>query len=208
MALDAALIASATLMGLAGTPHCAAMCSAPCALAGGRRPLRLLVGRLLGYTAGGVIAAASAEALARAGQGIALLQPAWALLQAAMLLLGLTLLVRGRMPVWLGNLNWRPQPRHAFVTGMAWVAMPCGLLHAALLLSSLSASPLSGGAAMAGFALASTPGLVIAPLWRARLLRRGAGGEVLALRLAGLALAFGAAWGLGHGVWQRLALAC
>ena len=28
MALDAALIASATLMGLAGTPHCAAMCGA------------------------------------------------------------------------------------------------------------------------------------------------------------------------------------
>ena len=144
MALDAALIASATLMGLAGTPHCAAMCSAPCALAAGRQPLRLLVGRLLGYTAGGVIAAASAEALARASQGMSLLQPAWALLQAAMLLLGLTLLVRGRMPVWLGNLNWRPQPRHAFVTGMAWVAMPCGLLHAALLLSSLSASPLIG----------------------------------------------------------------
>lgn len=66
MALDAALIASATLMGLAGTPHCAAMCSAPCTLAAGPRPARLLAGRLLGYTAGGAIVAASAEALARA----------------------------------------------------------------------------------------------------------------------------------------------
>ena len=208
MALDAALIASATLMGLAGTPHCAAMCSAPCALAAGPRPARLLAGRLLGYTAGGAVVAASAEALARASQGIALLQPAWALLQAAMLLLGLTLLVRGRMPVWLSAVNWRPQPRHAFFTGMAWVAMPCGLLHAALLLAGLSGSVAGGGLAMAGFALASTPGLVVAPLWRARLLKRGVGGEMLALRLAGLALALGAGWALGHGVWQRVLLAC
>ena len=206
--MDAALILSATLMGLAGMPHCAAMCSAPCALAAGRRPTRLLAGRLLGYATGGAVAAASAQALASASQNVTLLQPAWALLQAALLLFGLTLLVRGRVPAWLGAMNWRPQPRHAIATGIARVAMPCGLLHAALLLAGLSGSPLSGAAAMAGFALASTPGLVIAPLWRARLLKRGAGGEVLALRLAGLMLAAGAALGLVHGVWQRLLLAC
>ncbi|KQV89026.1 sulfite exporter TauE/SafE family protein [Pelomonas sp. Root1237] len=206
--MDAALVLSATLMGLAGMPHCAAMCSAPCALAAGHRPVRLLAGRLLGYAAGGAVAAASAQALARVSQSVTLLQPAWALLQAALLLFGLTLLVRGRVPAWLGAVRWRPQPRHAFATGIAWVAMPCGLLHAALLLAGLSGSPVSGAAAMAGFALASTPGLVIAPLWRARLLKQGAGGEVLALRLAGLMLAAGAAWGLVHGVWQRLLLAC
>lgn len=206
--MDAALVLSATLMGLAGMPHCAAMCSAPCALAAGHRPVRLLAGRLLGYAAGGAVAAASAQALARVSQSVTLLQPAWALLQAALLLFGLTLLVRGRVPAWLGAMRWRPQPRHAFATGIAWVAMPCGLLHAALLLAGLSGSPLSGAVAMAGFALASTPGLVIAPLWRARLLKRGTGGEVLALRLAGLMLAAGAAWGLVHGVWQRLLLAC
>lgn len=208
MSADAALVVSATLMGLAGMPHCAAMCSAPCALAGGQRPTRLLLGRVLGYTAGGVVAAASAEALARASQSVTLLQPAWALLQAALLLFGLTLLLQGRVPAWLGAVRWRPQPRHAFMTGLAWVAMPCGLLHAALLLAGLSGSPLSGGLAMAGFAVASTPGLVIAPLWRARLLRRGPAGDVLALRLAGLALALGAGWGLAHGVWQRVMLAC
>lgn len=208
MAGDIALVVSATLMGLAGMPHCAAMCSAPCALAGGQRPARLLAGRVLGYTAGGVVAAASAEALARASQGVALLQPAWALLQAALLLFGLMLLLQGRVPAWLGAVRWRPQPRHAFATGLAWVAMPCGLLHAALLLAGLSGSPLSGGAAMAGFALASAPGLVVAPLWRARLLKRGPAGDVLALRLAGLMLALGAGWGLAHGVWQRVMLAC
>lgn len=208
MGLDAALIASAALMGLAGTPHCAAMCSAPCALASGQRPWRLLAGRLLGYAAGGAVAAASAQALARASQGVALLQPAWVLLQAVMLMLGLTLLVRGRMPAWLGAMPWRPQPRHAFATGLAWVAMPCALLHAALLLAALSGSVAGGAAAMAAFALASTPGLAIAPLWRARLLKRGGSGDMLALRLAGLALVVGAAWALGHGVWQRVQLAC
>lgn len=206
--MDAALIASATLLGLTGMPHCAAMCGAPCALAGGPRPAKLLLGRLMGYGAAGAVAAASAQALARASQGLALLQPAWALLQAALLLLGLTLLVRGRMPVWLGSLRWRPLPRHAFATGLGWVAMPCGLLHAALLLASLSGSVAGGAAAMAGFAAASTPALVVAPLWRARLLRPGPGGDVLALRLAGLALAGAAAWALGRGVWQRLVLAC
>lgn len=206
--MDAALVASATLMGLAGMPHCAAMCSAPCALAGGRRPVRLLAGRVLGYAVGGAVAAASAEALARASQAATLLQPAWALLQSALLLLGLTLLVRGRMPVWLSAVPRQAQPRHAFVKGLAWVAMPCGLLHAALLLASLSGSVAGGAAAMGGFALASTPGLLMAPLWRAKLLKRGADGDVLALRLAGLALTAGAAWGLAHGVWQRVLLAC
>ncbi|MDR7331966.1 sulfite exporter TauE/SafE family protein [Roseateles asaccharophilus] len=206
--MDAALVASATLMGLAGMPHCTAMCSAPCALAGGRRPVKLLAGRVLGYALGGAAAAASAEALARASQGATLLQPAWALLQSALLLLGLTLLVRGRMPLWLSAVPRQAQPRHVFFKGTAWVAMPCGLLHAALLLASLSGSVAGGAAAMGGFALASTPGLLMAPLWRAKLLKRGEGGDVLALRLAGLALAAGAGWGLAHGVWQRVLLAC
>ncbi|MFG6439217.1 sulfite exporter TauE/SafE family protein [Roseateles sp. LKC17W] len=206
--MDLALILSVALLGLAGMPHCAAMCSAPCALAGGRRPFKLLAGRVLGYAAGGAAAAASAQLLAQATQGITLLQPAWALLQAALLLFGLLLLVRGRMPAWLGSIRWRPQPRHALVTGVAWVLMPCGLLQGALLMASLTGSALSGGVAMAGFALASTPGLLLGPLWRARLLKRGADGDVLALRLAGLTLAIGAGWGLAHGVWQRVALAC
>jgi len=206
--VNLALIASAALLGLAATPHCAAMCSAPCALAGGRRPASLMTGRLLGYSAGGAVVAASAGLLARASQGVSLLQPAWVFLQVAMLLLGVTLLVRGRMPVWLERVRWRPQPRHAFFTGLAWVAMPCGLLHAALLLASLSGSVAGGAAAMGAFALASTPGLVVAPLWRARLLRRGARGEVLAMRLAGVGVTAGAAWGLAHGVWQRVLLAC
>lgn len=207
--LDVALITSAALMGLAGTPHCALMCSAPCALAarGAQQQTRLLIGRVLGYAAGGALAAASAQVLGELSQGAAVLKPAWAMLQAAVLLLGLSLLVRGRAPGWLGAVRWQPKPRHAFGTGLAWVVMPCGLLHAALLLSALSSSPLSGAAAMAAFAVTSTLGLVVAPALRSRLPQR-AGDATTALRLAGLGMAVASGWALGHGIWQQVLLVC
>ena len=209
MGLDAALIGSAALMGLAGAPHCALMCSTPCALAARsrREQTRLLIGRLLGYGAAGGVAAASAQALARMSDGAAVLQPLWALLQAALLVLGVSLVVRGRVPVWLANTRWRPAPGRSFTTGLAWVAMPCGLLHAALLLAALSNSPLGGGLAMAAFAVTSTLGLAVAPAWLARLPRR-VGDASPALRLAGLGLALASGWALAHGVWQRIALLC
>ncbi|RZJ09793.1 MAG: sulfite exporter TauE/SafE family protein [Rubrivivax sp.] len=205
----AALIASAALMGLAAAPHCALMCSTPCALAAGKRDeqLRLLVGRLLGYSGAGVVAAASAQALSRMSQGAAVLQPLWALLQAALLVLGLSLVIRGRVPVWLANARWRPAAGRSFATGLAWVAMPCGVLHAALLMSALSNSPLEGGLAMAAFAVTSTLGLAVAPVWIAKLPRR-VGDASPALRLAGLGLVAASGWALGHGVWERLTQGC
>lgn len=209
MGLDVALTGSAALMGLAAAPHCALMCSTPCALAASRRDeqMRLLAGRLLGYSTAGMVAAASAQALASLSQGAAVLQPLWALLQAALLVLGLSLVLRGRVPVWLDNARWRPAPGRSFVAGLAWVAMPCGVLHAALLMSALSNSPLGGGLAMAAFALTSTLGLAVAPAWIARLPRR-LGEPSPALRLAGLGLVAASGWALGHGVWEKLTLVC
>ena len=61
--MDQALFLSAVLMGLAGTPHCLAMCGAACtAAAGGGRARNLLpfhLGRLVAYAAAGAVAAAS-----------------------------------------------------------------------------------------------------------------------------------------------------
>ncbi|MCE4553587.1 sulfite exporter TauE/SafE family protein [Roseateles cellulosilyticus] len=209
MSLDLALIGSAALMGLGAAPHCALMCSTPCALAARKREeqQRLLVGRLLGYSTAGAVAAASAQALAHMSQGAAVLQPLWALLQAALLVLGLSLVVRGRVPVWLANVRWRPAPGRSLATGLAWVAMPCGVLHAALLLSALANSPLGGGLAMAAFAVTSTLGLTVAPAWIARLPRR-VGDASPALRLAGVGLAAASGWALVHGVWERVAQLC
>ena len=209
MSLDVALIGSAALMGLAAAPHCALMCSTPCALAarGRREQGRLLAGRLVGYALAGVAVAASAQLLARMSQGAAVLQPLWVLLQAALLVFGVSLVVRGRVPVWLANVRWRPTPGRSFATGLAWIAMPCGLLHAALLLAALSDSPLGGGLAMAAFAVTSTLGLTIAPAWVARLPRR-VGDASPALRLAGLGLVAASGWALAHGVWQRIQAYC
>ncbi|MBY0234949.1 MAG: sulfite exporter TauE/SafE family protein, partial [Burkholderiaceae bacterium] len=103
--LDVALAGSALLMGLAGVPHCLAMCGATCAAAGGRAPVSFQLGRLVGYAAAGAVAAASVQLLAQMGQASALLRPLWVMLHVAALMLGLALLWRGQLPAWLARLG-------------------------------------------------------------------------------------------------------
>jgi uncharacterized protein len=86
-----------------------------------------------------------------------------------------------------------------------WVAWPCGLLQSALLVAALTGDPAAGAVAMAGFAAASTPGLVLAPwLWR----RLGPGSDGWAIRAGGGLLAAAALFSLTHGLWQRVAAWC
>ena len=66
--MDLTLAATALLMGLAGGPHCVAMCGAACAGIGRTRPGQggralwvFQAGRLLGYSALGALAAASMQ---------------------------------------------------------------------------------------------------------------------------------------------------
>jgi sulfite exporter TauE/SafE len=105
---------------------------------------------------------------------------------------------------------WRGVARSGGI-GLAWVAWPCGLLQSALLVAALANTAGQGALVMAGFAAASSLGLVAGPaLWR----RIGGGaGSVWwsgkpAVRLAGLALAAASAWALGHGLWMRVAAWC
>ena len=101
-----ALVLAAGLMGLAGLPHCAAMCAAPCAAAtracGPDRAVlpAFHLGRLAGYATAGAVAAASAGALRQWLGAVPALRSFWVLLQLAMLALGLWMLLRGRMPLW------------------------------------------------------------------------------------------------------------
>lgn len=231
--LDASLAVSAALMGLAGTPHCLAMCGATCAAAGGRSPLSFQLGRLLGYTAAGAVAAASVQLLGQMGQATALLRPLWVLVHVAAFLLGLALLWRGRQPAWLervgqgvgrqvqvpaaslrqGGLALAAPARaaRAGLAGLAWVAWPCGLLQSALLVAALASGPLQGGAVMAGFALTSGAGLALGPWLLSRLgagKADGAGGLRLSVRLGGLGLAAASGWALTHGLWEQLAAFC
>lgn len=104
--MDAALIASAALLGLAGAPHCTAMCAAPCTAivgAGGARAQAAFhTARVASYAMAGAVVAASAGALAGLAQWSPVLRPLWTLLQVAALGLGLWLLWQGRQPAWLG----------------------------------------------------------------------------------------------------------
>jgi sulfite exporter TauE/SafE len=231
--MDAALWLSGLLMGLAGIPHCMAMCGASssavmarCAPGHQARSAGLAfhAGRVAGYAAVGAVAASSVAALKLLGESAPALRPLWGLLQAAALALGLWLLVTGRQPAWmsaqprlpspqLSDAGWQrvAGPARAGLFGAAWVAWPCGLLQSALIVSTLASTPLSGAVVMGGFALASSPGLgLVALAWFG-----GAGGRAVGLarsawvvRFSGLCLCLAASWSLGHGVWQRVIAFC
>ena len=184
--MDQALLLSAVLLGLAGTPHCLAMCGAACTAASGggnlRRLLPFHLGRLLAYAAAGAVAAGSVGSLAVLGQAVAALRPLWTLVHVAALGLGLYLLWQGRQPAWMAGLGRRRAdavvhqggggwqaikgPARSAGLGLAWVAWPCGLLQSALLVAALANSPAAGAGVMAGFAMASAAGLLMGPaLW-------------------------------------------
>ena len=227
--MDAALTASALMMGLAGGPHCAAMCGAAfggiarqggvAGSAGAARAIGALhLGRLAGYTAAGALVAASVSALADLGAAAPLLRPVWTLLHVAAVALGMTLMWRGRAPVWLagagrhGSRLMQARPVRFFARipasgrtaaiGTCWAAMPCGLLQSALVVAALASGPLQGAGVMAAFALASTLGLWLGPALWLRL--RGVGGPLAAstlpVRLAGALLAGASGFALVHGL--------
>ena len=223
--VEFSLIVSATLLGLAGAPHCTAMCSAPCAAAtGGARGNSAVfhLARVAGYATGGALAAASVAVLAGWSQFSPALRPLWVLLHVAALALGLWLLIRARQPAWMSRVGAVPSaapaagwqrvrgPGRAALAGGLWVAWPCGLLQSALLVAALGSSAATGALAMGGFALASAPGLLLGPWAWKKLLPadHAAARERLAVRAAGALLVAASLWALGHGMWQQIAAFC
>lgn len=126
--MDSSLALTALLMGLAGGPHCVAMCGAACGALGrsasgapGRviaiaqaQPHALQVrssispgqwtfqlGRLLSYSALGAVAAASMQTVGWLSVHAAALRPLWTLMHVAAALLGLALVWQARQPAWL-----------------------------------------------------------------------------------------------------------
>lgn len=111
--MDLALAFSALLLGLAGSPHCVAMCGAACTAIAGRcgraRPQQALLGlhagRLLSYAVGGAVVAGGVGALAALAAWSPSLRPLWTLVHVAALGLGVWLLWTGRQPEFLENLG-------------------------------------------------------------------------------------------------------
>ena len=225
-----ALVAAAGVMGLAGLPHCAAMCAAPCIAVtrGGAAAQPIFqITRIAGYAAAGALAAASVGAL-REGLAFApVLRPLWTLLHLAALAFGLWMVATGRWPAWLQRRSGAagaPQrdqggwqrialPVRSACAGAAWIAWPCALSQSALLVAALGDTPVQGAAAMTAFALASSPALWLGPWLAQRWRAVGAAGGTLAaavwpVRAAGALLAAGSAWALGHGLWAQVVAWC
>jgi sulfite exporter TauE/SafE len=107
--MDFALVVTALMLGLAGTPHCAAMCGAACVAAtrGGARATQagFHLSRVAGYALAGAVAASSVGVLSALGQLSPALRPLWTLAHLAALALGLWLLWQGRQPEWVESLG-------------------------------------------------------------------------------------------------------
>jgi uncharacterized protein len=236
--MQTTLAVTALLMGLAGGPHCVAMCGAACAgigrassAPGSTQSTRSLwifqAGRMVGYSALGGVAAASMQGLGWLSIHSAALRPIWTLFHVAAALLGVMLLWQARQPVWLENSArkvWRDvrtatngisRGAAPLVIGVLWSLLPCGLLYSALLVAAMSGSTLEGAAVMALFAVGSGVSLMAGPWLWLRLRGRVPGstggkdgGGKWAIRIAGLALFATSGWALWMGLVHDTAPWC
>jgi sulfite exporter TauE/SafE len=210
--MQTSLAMTALLMGLAGGPHCIAMCGAACAgigqAAGSNKTSAMLtfqLGRVLGYSGLGALAAASLQGLGWMTVQSAALRPVWSMFHVAMAVLGMVLLVRAQQPVWMeqaGRKIWSGARGLAvgkgrgapLVVGALWTFLPCGLLYSALLVAGLTSHALDGALVMALFAAGTSVSMMLGPwLW---LRLKGNGSGDWGVRLAGLALAASSVWAL------------
>ena len=233
--MTGALLLTAALMGLAGTPHCAAMCAVGCAAVAKRcKPHQpggavagLMVGRLVAYAVAGALAASLVGGLRWLAETAGWLRPVWTGLQVFLLALGVWMLLKGRLPesvtAWLerqgrstlpdGAARIRmPGEVKAAAWGLLWPALPCGLLHAALLLAAVASTPVEGATVMAVFALTSGLGLLVGPAlwlrWVPTALKSAGGSGLgspasLSLRMAGATIVGLVGWSFGHGLWTH-----
>jgi sulfite exporter TauE/SafE len=215
--MQTSLAVTALLMGLAGGPHCVAMCGAACAgigqAAGASKTTAMWtfqLGRAVGYSGLGALTAASMQGLGWMTVQSVALRPVWSMFHVAMAVLGLVLLVKAQQPIWMeqvGRKIWVGARNLALghgrgaplVVGALWTFLPCGLLYSALLVAGLTGHALDGALVMALFAIGTSVSMMIGPwLW---LRLKGNGSGNLGVRLAGLILCASSVWAL----WMALA---
>jgi sulfite exporter TauE/SafE len=144
------------------------------------------------------------------------LQPLWVMGLAATICLGCWMLAYGRVPPLLMALpsgSARQWPLGvSMLSGMAWAALPCGLLYSAIVAAALAPNALQGATVMLAFSLPG--GLMLKWLptyWRRSLhasrhawVRQWASPQ-WAIRLSGGTLAMAAGWAISHRLmaqWQ------
>lgn len=187
----ASLLLTAFVMGLAGGPHCIAMCGAACgAMQSSPQttshfraiPLRVIktipwsfyLGRMLGYGLLGALAAETLRGLAWLSNQSQVFQPLWTFSHTLIFAWGVILLVSGQQPQWAvqrAQQVWawiKQHTEHArlgyFLTGLVWALLPCGLLYSAVMFASLQSQWLQGALVMMAFACGSATVLALAPI--------------------------------------------
>ena len=170
---------------------------------------RFLLVRSLSYALLGMVISASAGVLRDMAQWAAWVKPVWLGVHVLLLMAGLWMAVTGRWVeftsgagAWLGRRVRQARTGSpgsgAWRLGLLWGLWPCGVLYGALMLAALTNHPLWGGAAMAAFALTSSPGLSLGA-WLSQTAL--AGSDRLPkgwVRSSGLLVAAGALWALAH----------
>ncbi len=220
--METSLIVTTFLMGLAGGPHCIAMCGAACgglqSSAAGVKILPFHLGRLIGYGLLGAVAAASVNKLAWFTEQTLALHPLWTFFHALVLAWGLMLLLFAKQPVWADQFSrhvWRKvksltsRSGGGIFTGMLWALMPCGLLYSALLVASLNANAVHGALSMATFAIGTSLSLIIGPFFWFKL-KHGLHylGDATSMRAAGLFLSAIAGWAIWMDVMHQTKVWC
>lgn len=233
--MQTSLALTALTMGLVGGPHCVLMCGAACAGIGRAASvgqggdasrgaflpiLSFQLGRVLGYSLLGALAAASMQGLGWLTVQSAALRPVWTLFHVAVILLGVVLAIQGQQPVWLESLGRRIWVRARawgassggapLLMGVLWALLPCGLLYSALLVAALAGGPVQGAGVMALFALGTAVTMSVGPWLWLRFAGQGwgPGAGSWGVRLAGLALAASSGWALWMGLMHDAAPWC
>ncbi len=214
--MQSSLAITALMMGVLGGPHCLAMCGAACAGLGkvaGEHRLRVLwtfqIGRMVGYSSLGAVAAYSVQGLGWLTTQSAALRPLWTLFHLSAIVLGLVLVLQARQPIWLdagARRLWawvRPFHQRSgsvapLLLGLLWALMPCGLLYSALMVAALTGDPSKGATSMGFFAAGSSLSLWTGPWLFLRLQSLGDG--AWGVRLAGMALVSLSSWVLWMGL--------
>ncbi len=231
--MQSSLAVTALLMGVAGGPHCIAMCGAACAgigqAAGTQKNSAMWTfqfGRVIGYSMLGALAAASMQGLGWMTVQSAALRPVWTMFHAAMIALGLVLLIKAQQPIWLESFGRKVWTKVRGFThgrgntaplllGTLWSLLPCGLLYSALMVATLTGNAYEGAVVMALFAAGTSVSMMAGPwLWlRLQSYKNSKNTNIQGMgdwgmRLAGLALAASAAWALWMGYMHDTAPWC
>lgn len=219
--MQGSLLLTTFIMGLAGGPHCIAMCGAACGAISkdsNQNAAQFQGGRLLGYSSLGAVAATSVNGIAWFSSQTSALHPIWTFFHVLVLSWGLILLASARQPAWADQMGYRVWQRvrlmaavrgGSFMTGMLWAFMPCGLLYSAVLVASLSGSALQGALGMSAFAVGSSLSLLLGPrIWQK--LKHGNRWftEARGMRLAGLLLAASAGWAIWMDITHQGKIFC